>query len=361
MKNLFQNRKKNVQVYFLIAIGLLINYFILDLSFHKKSQENLKEVSGYYINKQFYRALSNLGIEKNWIIHQKISQKAPDSLKYSYLVKVPADLPIPVILDEIKITVDSGWSSGRSHGNVKLESEEKIINGKSILKAYSGNEIKLSAQLNYDNDIKRKQAEVGILIQGLQKLSAKEDSVILSTPEDFAVVITPDKNSPAFIKEILANEKQYALLLNDNISDLDYKLNPGYSQQRLKLSIKNIAGTFLNSICFFFDTNSDLYKSSSYQYIANEFKMRNIKLLTINLIKNISNDSKNPIQEFDSFLGNLKDGSKKLVLISAENFGSALDIIIKYQKLGYKFVNPSLIIDYYIPTEKSKSSLINSN
>lgn len=333
---LFSDRKKIIQVLFPAAVVLLIAFIIINKTISESSPPQ-KQISAAAINSIFKKSLKNLGYEDKWIDPVKKNRKYPDSLKFNYSVLVPADLPIPVVIDEINLNTNPE--------EAKIISNEKRINGEAELKIYSGGFLKLNAMLKYDNTIRRKAGYVGLLIDGWNNLSLKEDSIYLSVPESFAALIIPSKNSEKLISTIKENHKEYAILLNDDITDLDYKLNPSYSKKRLRLSIISIARTFSDAIFFLIDKKSDLYKSSNYSYVKNEFAKRKIRLVYLNSIPSINgNDVKTLNDNFHSFVSNIGDGEKKLVLVSSSDFLHLKQEIVSFRKIGYKFINPSQII-----------------
>ncbi len=334
MMDSFFSRRKIIQILFSAAVVILIIFIIVNKKF-PSSTANLKQIPAAAIDSIFKKSLKNLGYQDEWIKHVKKPRKSPDSLKFDYSVLVPADLPIPVVIEEINLNTKPD--------EAKIISDEKKINGEANLKIYSGGFLKFRALFKYDDSIKRKAGEVGLLIDGWDDLSTKEDSVLLSVPENFAAVFVPSKNSKKLIQMIKANHKEYAILLNDDITDLDYKLNPGYSKARLILSIRSITSTFNGAIFFIIDTKSDVYNSSIYPYVKTEFKKRKIRLLPLNSFIQIRGNNNSLTANFHSFLSNIGDGEKKLVLVSTSDFPKLKNEIVSFRKIGYKFVNPSLV------------------
>ena len=141
------------------------------------------------------------------------------------------------------------------------------------------------------------------------------------------------------------NRKEYAVLLNDDINDLDFKLNKNYSKNRLGIVIRTIIGAFPNAVFFVIDDASNLYHSPIFTFIKKEFVKRKIKLIKESDFIHIHEGNSEEVQE------SLKDvvkptqlGDQKLVMLHADNFEIARPEIFSLIKIGYKFVNPSSII-----------------
>ncbi len=176
-------------------------------------------------------------------------------------------------------------------------------------------------------------------------MSSDEDSVLLKSSEPFAVIIIPSKSSEKLINVLNKNRKEYAVLLNDDISDLDFKLRESFSKNKNELSMRSIIYNYKKAICFFEDEKSDIFNSSVKNIIMNELTKRNIKLIPVNSIRKINGSSDKILESnFNSYMENLEGNRKRLVLISAEDYYKIQPLIIKYRKTGYKFINPSQII-----------------
>jgi hypothetical protein len=156
-------------------------------------------------------------------------------------------------------------------------------------------------------------------------------------------VLVPSKASVQLIPEIIGSKKEYAVLLNDDISDSDYKLNGDFSDYRLKLSIRSLAGTFTDSVYFIIDDHSKLYSSHAFKVIKDEFAKRKIKLIprialpyTLNRAQ-IKDDFRNIVEK-------TRLGKTNLIAVSAEDFETIEPEIFSLIKVGYKFINPSRIM-----------------
>ncbi|MGA7721570.1 MAG: hypothetical protein WCA84_10375 [Ignavibacteriaceae bacterium] len=327
--------KKRIIIFlFCLAIIALAANVIIDKIFNDSDSAVVRGLDANSVNKEFLNDLNKFGLKSDWIVkvNNKISKGIP-----SYNVELPKDLPIPVVLSEVYASFYSP--------DIKIKSLEKTIGGKTELQIYLQNTLKLRAEFNYGNDIRRDAGNLGIIVFGLEQLNAKDLTAMIEFPQTFITALIPSKSAVKLIPDIIDNRKEYAILINDKISDLDYRLNNDFSLYRLKLIIRSIIGTFPDAVFFIIDDHSSLYSSSSGKIICDEFTKRNIKLIKESLLPEILNDSRN--EQIGLFRNNVEKihfGSSKLISIRAEDFRIIKPEIFSLIKVGYKFISPSVII-----------------
>ena len=333
--NFLSDRKKLVQVLFGIAVLVLIANLLVDKFFtvdNPAGEEGTEEINTIEIQKRFISSLHNLGINDLWV--DTIKSNKLSSPEFSYRVFIPRDLPIAIAVNEI----DNSFSSEEA----MVTSEEKVMGGKTLLKIFSGNKMKLISELIYSNKIKRNVGRAGFLLTGF---SDDNDSTLLKYPESFALLLIPSKSSAKLVEEIINNRKEYVVYLNDDISELDYKLNEDYSKGRLKNSIREIAGTFSKAIFVLVDDKSNLYSSIIFPFVKEELLKRKIKVVKeSSLIKLNADSEKDIISGFRNVLNSGSGDKGSLIVISVEDFLTIQPEIMNYRKVGYKFVNPSDIV-----------------
>jgi hypothetical protein len=342
--NLFnkgRNSRKIVISLFIIVIILLLANITLEYLWNKKAPgtEFKKEIRLAGIERIFNESLANLGLEKKWIKLQKNRKISPSDRKnyISYSVAVPSDLPITVVLNEIFISF--------KNYNVSIKSEEQKINGKTLLKISSGNNLKLTGEFFYDKSISRDAGSIGILVTGIANLTEEKSKLLLSTPETFELLLVPSKESLRILKTLKDYKKGYGVLLNDDITDLEFKLSSRYSKPRLKSSIRDILGKFPGSSVFIIDDNSNLYSSDVYPLLKEEFAKRKLKLISEDSLSELSNEGNNrALQDFRVKIEKTLRGEKAVFMITSDEFSLLQPEIIKYRKVGYKFILPSELL-----------------
>ena len=343
--NLFnkeKNSRKIIISLFMAVIILLLANLLLEVLWNDKAPqpEYKKEINSQGIDRIFKESLANLGIENNWINLQK-KRKTSSSLSgkdlISYKISIPADLPITVVLNEIFISF--------KNYNVNIKSEEQKINGKTFLKISSGNKLKLTAEFFYEKSISRDAGTIGIFINGITGLDDEKVQTLLSIPETFELLLVPSKESSRILKTLKDFKRGYGILLNDDITDLEFKLSSNYSDRRLKSSLRNILGKFPGSSVFIIDNQSNLYSSDIYPFLKEEFKKRKLKLVPEDSLSELTNEgSNNALKDFRNKIEATKRGERADFLITAEEFRLLQPEIVKFRKVGYKFILPSELI-----------------
>ncbi|MCH6573863.1 MAG: hypothetical protein IH795_01470 [Bacteroidetes bacterium] len=323
------NNKSTLQIIFGVVLILLIPNLVLDIIDNKNNLiSNKTELSSTEVDSLFRLSLHSFGLLDDWIKESKSSK-----VDKSYKVKIPRDLSIPVILAEIN---SNFWES-----DVTINSVEKIFSGRTILEIKWKDEIKLRADFDYDKSIFRSAGTAAFILENFE-LSSFEDSLLLDIPEPFSPLIIPSTENLTLSKLIIDKQKTYSLLLNDDISELKYKLKDSYSQNRLKRSLLSIINDFSSATYFFIDDRSDLFNSSVFSYLNNELIKRKIKIVKLSYLQKLDFSEMDVlISSFDTFMKNTAEGESITFLISADNFRNLLPIIESYRKVGYKIVHPS--------------------
>src|SRR5690606_16832718 len=119
------------------------------------------EIADTEIDSLFKSALYNVGIKDEWI----------NNKNEKYFVKVPVDLPVVLILQEFNNVFDTN--------EVKIKSYEKKIGGSTQVNLISGEEEKLTAELIYNKEVKRKSVRAGFIVERLSN-DYETDSLLRS-------------------------------------------------------------------------------------------------------------------------------------------------------------------------------------
>lgn len=315
-----------------VVILLILNTFITKYVEKDDQPKNRESISGIKVDSLFKTALGNYGFSNNWIVKKKLKNVSGDSLYVTYSVSVPKDIPIHLILLELKKIF---WDY-----EVEINAEEIDNSNKTKIKLSSDNKLKLAAELFYDKNIKREFGTIAFLIKDLPLDTEEGLTSFLSTPELFYAVIIPKDLSKKRLPVISKSGKRYALLLDDNIEELNYKLSASYSDDKIKKSIKEIVGTFHNSAFFIIDDKSDIVKSKKYPLIKSELDKRGIIFVHSSELEIFPTSKVNPEDNFQEFIKTLNKKDEKVLLISANDFSTILGVIPSYRKVGYKIIYP---------------------
>lgn len=334
MEKIFIGKKTVVEILFFIVVLLLIANIIATKIIKQEPPEKLNELNGTSINSIFLNSLSAFAIHRDWI---KDLSNIKNNNTFRYEVDIPKDLPIPVVLKEIY--------GNFYNDNVKLNSVEQIIGGKTTLNIFSQGRIKLSANFIYGDSLKRQIDTTGILIRGIENLNNAAVDHLIKFPQTFAALLNPSKLTAQLSDSLLKFRKEYAVLLNDKSTDMDFELRAGFSIDRIKSVILSIISAYPKALFFVIDDNSKLFNSQAYHIIKNELEKRKIKLFKLSTIVKDDNSSAESIRRsFIKVVKNNSGNNQRLILINAEDFDNLQPDIFSLIKIGYKFVNPSIII-----------------
>lgn len=330
------DKKNTVYILFIVVLILIIsNLLIKKISLKEPGDQTIILLSPAEIDKKFYQLLRNFGIDDKLIKRKEPKSKDNRYQQFMYTVTVPSDLPIPVILDDV-------YAEFPMNG-FDISSEEKKIGGKSILQVSANDELIISAEFRYGDNIIRKKGRVGIVISQFP-VDASQDSLFFDIPESFCILLQPSKYNSKVASYVSRKNKEYAVLLNDNIDELDYKLKGNYSGQRIKNIVRTIVGSFSSAVYFVFDDESDFFSSPAYKIVVSELEKRKIKLFMLSSFLDLSGEELIGVGgSFENVINALDIEDQKIILITRDGFDSILPSIAFFRKSGVKFVNPSAI------------------
>ena len=335
------SKKSYIKNIALILFGIVIVLLILNIAVTKyvekdEQPKNREAISGIEIDSIFRTALNNYGFSDNWIAKKKIKNISGDSLYSSYSVSVPKDVPIHLIILELK---NLFWEF-----EVDIDAEELVRAKRTLLKLSSGKELKLAAELFYNNNVKREYGTVSFLVTDLPLENEQVLNSFLDTPELFYVVLIPKDDSKRILPVLSKADKRYALLLDDKITELNFKLSGNYTDEKIKKSVKEIVATFYNAAFFIIDDRSDLFESRKYPLIESELLKRGIVLVSASRFETLSTSKVSAEDNFQDFMKTVQKRDEKVLLITATQFSSIVNLIPSYRKIGYKFIYPGDII-----------------
>lgn len=320
----------------IVIILLVVNIVVTKFVSKNEPPKNREAISGIELDHIFKTALSNFGFSGNWIVKKKLKDIVGDSLYSTYLVNVPKDVPIQLLNLEIKNLL---WDY-----DIEINAEELIKTKKTLLKLTSGKHLKLAAEFIYSDDIKRQYGTTSFLVKDLPLSDEEILNSILATPELYYCVLIPCEESKKSLSLLAKASKRYALLLNDNITELNFTLSDKLSENRIKKSIKEIVGAFYSAAFFIIDVQSDLFESNNFKIIESELKKRGILLVHSSSLSVLASSNVNAEDNFQNFMQTLQSKDEKVLLVSADEFSSIINLIPAYRKIGFKFIYPGDII-----------------
>ncbi len=324
------SRTSIIRILLIITIILLGINIIIEKYYDHLKLTSEKGLPSNLINKRFLSALNNYKIDSSWIANKDLSDNENDSLKYYYNVKVPADLPVSLLIKEIINQFDTN--------EVNIYAADIPTETSVEIKIFSSRFLKLAANIKNNSLLHRQADSIAFLITGIENLNQEELNELMMMPEQFTCILIPSKHAVDLSKQLSQEQKQTAVLLNDDIRELEFKLNTGYSRNRIKNSLKSIRGTFNTASFYIIDERADIYNSEHYEAIKNWFESEG--LFPENEFKEIEFSS----SENTFTLIKTEQSKETIYIISAYDFLKMSPVFASLRKLGYRIVYPSVLI-----------------
>ncbi|PKL84108.1 MAG: hypothetical protein CVV24_01685 [Ignavibacteriae bacterium HGW-Ignavibacteriae-3] len=329
------SQKQKIITFLLIFAVILL---IVDIAIDKIQQSELpeksftlKEVSVVKIDSAFFKVLGDYGIESGWISKKKVKQVYDDSTKVEYSIKIPADIPAPLIIRDINKIIEKDITG--------FVSEEKRINGSTEIRIYVNEILKLKATLLPVKTLIRKRNSLAFIISDALDLGSGNFNKFLGFTQPLACMIVPDKSLMLQADTLKKYRKEYVLLLNNEINDSKMKLKQEYPKELLRGSIKNILSSFRDSKIVAVDEKSALYISPIYNFVRDDFKRQGIKLFPLKeFIQLEGADESELFSKFKFYANDTTGMRQKIFICSFNNFEKIIMELEQYKKKGHKII-----------------------
>ena len=312
----------------LVAANILLNS---DLFVNSSNEDTIDEEE---ISQRFLNILAEFDIEAKFIKESKVKDKHSNHVISSFKVQVPTDLTIPEIMKDV-------FQSFRKDSLI-IQSLEKVKGGKTALSLKIGSSAVLQAEFDYAKNYNRNNGYFAFILNDVDPANASIIDLIES-PAKINLLIRPETKNLQQLEFIRNNGQQFSVLIDDDISEQNYKLSATYSEQRVVTVIKTLVTDFQNAACFIIDDNSNFFNSSNNEILTRELSKRNIKLFRTSDFMNLINDE-TILDSFDNQLEALVSGGSIIFLVSEEAYKSLNSEIKKYTKKGYRVITSSLIL-----------------
>jgi hypothetical protein len=328
---LTNQKQKFVKYLLAVTVSLLVINIAIESLKKPKKDSAVHELSVIQIETVFFTVLDDYGIETKWITRKKYKSADYDSVKTEYIVKIPADMPVPLIIKNINKVIEKDITG--------FVSEEKKIFGTTEIRIYTNEVLKLKATLIPDKEIIRKRNELSFVINDVFDLSEKNFNNFLNFNYLISCTIIPGHDLIIKADSLKDYTKEYAILLNNDITDPKMKLKSDYQKGLLKGSMQNIISNFRDAKTYIIDENSTLYNSPIYNYIRDEFRRQSIFLYPRSeLIELNAQENSELISKFKFYCEDTTGVHQKIFFSSFDNFLKIQNEIEKIKKKGNKII-----------------------
>ena len=286
------------------------------------------------IRQRFGDILNEFSIDPKLIKERRIVDKSSGKEISNYKIQVPKDLTIPEILTEVYQTY--------LKDSLKIISVEKVKNGKTIVLIKNGDDVLLNCELDYSKTYTRNKGYVSFIIKDSDP--ANSISIrLLESSEKINFLLRPSSSLINQLETIQNYGQQFSVLIDDDINEQKYELDPAHSAVRIATVIKTLVADFEKAVCFIVDDNSSFYKSSNFKIFNQELSKRKINLFTTSEFLNL-NDDETLVNSFNTEIEELNRGGSIIFMMSEEAYFSVVPEIKKFKKQGYRFIASSLIL-----------------
>lgn len=321
-----------LSLFVLAIILLVINILIKNNFTASNSEEQLLDAKE--IRQRFLNILDDFGID-NKLVKESLSKDEFSGRKIPLMkILVPEDLSIPEILQDIYQSF--------AKDSLVFSSVEKVKDGKSTLALLKGRLAILQAEFNYAKNIFRNRGTIAFIIKDVDPENQSTTSLMESSAR-INFLIRPDSKYTQVLELMKENDKQFSILIDDDIMEQKYKLGPAFSEQRVVAVVKTLVKDFANATCFIVDDRSEFYKSSNRLVLIRELTKRNIKLFTFSDFVHLDNNE-NIVKSFGKVIENLNRDKGIVILLSEPSYRALIPDIKKYKKMGYKVLNSSQLL-----------------
>jgi hypothetical protein len=243
---------------FAVALLLLISDLVLQ-KLYPDTVNSSSIISEEEADSVFLSTVTAFGIEHQWLTRKG----------HKYTAKIPVDIPAEIIMLDLSQTFSSR--------NFSISSKEIVRGSKSVMMLHSNDDEVLSVEFIYDKTKKRKISTISFILLNAEKLNEKAVTELINGYDNFNIALVPSRKNREFASLLASKGKEYSLLINNDINELEYKLDDKFSDRKLKITIETITAHFNKAVYFLLDDITSIYSGRVDSILQNEFNKRKIR------------------------------------------------------------------------------------
>lgn len=239
-------RKKILYSLFALTVVLLLGNIIVDLVLgpEKVTSEEIidNNFSGF-----FDKTLSDYGVSKNSI---KLTKEIKDDTTYyKYKVAVALTFPVALFVNDIRnVKTDEPVSF------TCIENKMGVLTRVILRGAHKV----IDAEITVSKDVTR-EGDTLIIFADCRSLNEEElTKYVKDVTVNFSVLLKPSVETRATALKLSNMGKRYHLVFDDEIQDLKYKLEAGYSQRRIFEVMNNLNVDFPEAVYYYIGDTPEL-------------------------------------------------------------------------------------------------------
>ena len=326
-------RSKLLLSLFVLAVILLAINILIKSNFNDTNSEE-QILDSKEIKDRFLTILDDFGIDKK-LINETLSNKESAGHGIPLIkIQVPEDLSIPEVLQDVYQSF--------AKDSLVFSSVEKVKGGKSTLALIKGKTVIMQAEFNYAKNIFRNKGSFAFILKNANLEESFTASLIESSSK-LNFLIRPESKYIQILNLLRENDKQFSILIDDDISEQKFKFGAKFSEQRIIAVLQTVLKDFGDAVCFIIDDKSDFFKSSNRLVLEKELSKRHIKLFTSSDFVNLENNE-NVVSSFQNVVENRNPEKGLVILLDEASYLAISPEIEKYKKRGYKILNSSQLL-----------------
>lgn len=320
-----------INLFIISTVLLIVNLLVDKFTTPSESEKISSEISRAKIENVFYSVLDDYGINAFWITTKKNKSSLEDSIQNVFEVKIPTDVPIPMIIKDIKKVIVNDITA--------FVCNEKKIFGLTEIKIYTNEILKLHAVFMPDESLNRDKNKIAFIISDAFKLGASDYQKFLASHYPLSAMVVPNAENRIKADTLKNYYKEYCVILDDDNDEKQFRLETGHQPELLKRSVSSILSQFNKAKLITVDNESKLYNSAIYNFVEKQFQIGNRELLSTKKLIDLRNDQESElISRFLFFSSDTSGTREKIILTGFENFIKLEPEVNKFRKKGGKII-----------------------
>lgn len=320
-----------INLFIISTVLLIVNLLVDKFTKPSESEKISSEISRAKIDSVFYSVLDDYGINAFWITAKKNKSSFEDSIQNIFEVKIPTDVPIPMIIKDIKKVIVNDITA--------FVCNEKKIFGLTEIKIYTNEILKLQAVFIPDESLNRDKNKIAFIISDAFKLSDSDYRQFLASHYPLSALVVPNSENRIKADTLKNYFKEYCVILDDDNDEKQFRLETGHQPELLKRSVSSILSQFDKSKLIIVDHESKLFQSAIYNYVEKQFQIGKREIISTKKLIDLRNDQESElISKFLFFSSDTTGEREKIILTGFENFIRLEPEVNKFRKKGGKII-----------------------
>lgn len=284
--------------------------------------------------------ISSFGIQKSWIkdnsVNHKESSREKESPEFSREVIIPQDL----------LTIDLNYELTnylRSHSYKTTVSEEPKSRNLSV-NIYRADDTskKLTGFIKfiYSDSVKRKSADVCIVLDSIEYYTLNEVQYILSSAETYSVILPLRNDKADYQLNIIEAKKDYLLEFSaGDENDVAADFKEGMNDNSVRTKVKSAAVNFPGAGAVILKGNKSV--AGFMESVGSEFAKNDIIVLSDTVFTEFRKGESVVNSLFENIISNTISGKKNIIYkinLSPQEFKDFEKKVYGMKKLGYRFL-----------------------